>query len=151
MKRASIAILCASFLLLLCGCAFIWQGIIGKGYYQLTQASIQNKSASMSGAPIDLTALTTSSVIVYKTSANGLYGKLSLLTAPPTANLLIMFETYALDGTSKTSSQSVTITPNEGFDLEAGTQQSPSISDFQFTASPPTLNPKNSALFYLVP
>ena len=79
MKRTAFAIVCVSLVLVLAGCnvwSIIWQGIIGKGYYQLTQSSIVNSNSNMTSSPIDLTTLTTSSVIIYKTGANGLYGKL---------------------------------------------------------------------------
>src|SRR5271157_5649124 len=77
MKRTAFAIVCVSLVLVLADCNvwnIIWQGIIGKGYYQLTQSSIVNSSSYMTASPIDLTTLTTSSVIIYKTSASGLYG-----------------------------------------------------------------------------
>ncbi len=153
MKRYSVALLCASVLLVLSGCDvlnFLWQGIIGKGYYQLTQASVAAESTSMTNAPIDLSTLTTSSVIVYKTSANGLYGKLSLLTAPPTGSLTIMFVTYKADGTTKQSSTSVIIPAAGAFDLEGGIQTAQGNSDFVFS-SPATLTPENFAKFYLMP
>ncbi len=123
MKRTAFAIVCVSLVLVLAGCNvwnIIWQGIIGKGYYQLTQSSIVNSSSNMTSSPIDLTTLTTSSVIIYKTSASGLYGKLSLVTAPPAGSLVFQFTTYASDGTTKQSSSSYTISSGNNFDLEAG-------------------------------
>jgi hypothetical protein len=145
-------VLCSSLLLFLAGCDFwsiVWQGIIGKGYYQLTQASIANKSASMTADPIDLTALSTSSVIIYRTSASSLYGKMSLITAPISGSLVIKFETYAGDGTTKATSSSTSMQPGNSFDLEAGSVTSAGTSDFLFSA-PGTLTPHSPAVFYLV-
>ena len=153
MKRVFAPTLCVLLVTFLAGCnvwSIIWQGIIGKGYYQLTQATIMNNVASMTANPIDLTTLTTSSVIIYKTSASGLYGKLSLTTAPITGSLKIMFQTYAVDGTSYASSSSVTITSGSSFSLETGIETSASASDFLY-AAPGILTPYSPAVFYLMP
>jgi len=148
MKRSLAAALCGSLVLVLAGCNIwdiIWQGVIGKGYYQTTQASIANNSAKMTNASIDLANLSTSSVIIYKTNARGLYGKLSLTTTPPAGSLKIMFVTYATDGTSLPVSGNYTISSGNSFDLESGSLTSPGTSDFLYSSG--TLTPQNKAVF----
>jgi hypothetical protein len=151
MKRAIRLAICGWLFLCLAGCDFwgiIWQGIIGKGYYQLTQSSIANKSGSMTASPIDLGALSTGSVIIYRTDASSLYGKLSLVTAPLTGNLAIKFVTYAADGTTRATSEDIVIPPGSSFSLESGIVTSAPTSDFLFS-SPGTLTPQNKAVFFL--
>jgi hypothetical protein len=142
---------CLATLLFLAGCDIIWQGITGKGYYQVTRSTAASDDADMKSAAIDLSGLATDSVIVFKTSANSYYGKLSY-TALDAAGLTIKFVTYAADGSTLKSSNGATVTAGSSFSLETGAEVAASATsaDLTFTA-PATLTPVNNAVFYAIP
>jgi len=140
---------CLLLVFFLAGCNFwtiIWDGIAGKGYYQTTRSTIAAQSGNLSATPISLGAYSTSAVIVYKTNANGYYGKLSYLSVSDTS-LVIQFVTYANDGTAAKSSNSTTIAVGESINLETGGIAG-SAGDFTFAAGE-TLTPANAATFYV--
>jgi hypothetical protein len=141
---------CLCGVLLLTGCNVwnvIWQGIVGHGYYQVTRSSVVNTISSMTKDAIDLSALTTNSVIVYTTSANALYGKLSF-TALSSSIVTIMFETYNTDGTEFSGSNGTQVAAGSSFDLETGqiVGTGNTLADFSFSAAE-QLTPLNNAVF----
>jgi hypothetical protein len=156
MKRLLQLCACAGLVFALVGCNFalLWDGIIGSGYYSVSRSTIVNASSSLSPNPIDLSALTTNSVIVYETvsPANDyLYGKMALTSAATPGSITIQFVTYNDNGTKYQSSSSTTIDAGWYLDLDttSATVGESGTSDFQYLSTK-SLVPTNGATFYVL-
>lgn len=150
MKKAFIRCVCLCGVLLITSCNVwnvIWQGIVGHGYYQVTRSSVVNAISTMTKDAIDLSALTTNSVIVYTTSATAYYGKLTF-TAVSSSSVTIIFETYNTDGTEFQGSNGTQVAAGSSFDLETGqiVGTGNTLADFSFSDTE-QLTPLNNAVF----
>ena len=155
MKRFLLPLLCAALMVSLGGCDTWWNlivaGITGKGYYQTGYTSIVNASGYLTKSSIDLSQLTTDSVIIYQTTNQRYYGKMSLVNPYSSGSITIIFETYDNSGNNYASNTALSVSNGQGISLESKsgspTNGQGSNSDFVFTA--PDLVPSNNAEFYL--
>jgi hypothetical protein len=152
MKRLLQLCVCAGLVFTLVGCNFalLWSGITGSGYYSVTRSTISNVSGNLSINSIDLSTLTTSSVIVYETpSPNFYYGKLALTALAASSGITVQFVTYNSDGTANKTSNGTSVAAGQYLDLETNTLSSgSSTACFQYSSSM-TLVPANGAKFYI--
>jgi hypothetical protein len=152
MKRLLQLCACAGLVFSLVGCNFdlLWSGITGSGYYSISRSTVSNVSGSLSQSTIDLSSLTTSSVVVYETSGSPqLYGKMAITSAASATSVTIKFLTYTASGGTELESTGKTITAGQYLDLETGTVTSAATgtSDFLYNSSM-QLVPQNSSTFY---